>query len=91
MTPQIEFVFNQLDDSLKKEIIDFWVGEKALGIEQAHQRVNEIALIARGSESKIMASVPSEIIILNLLEKISGTFERLSAKIIDNMVLQLDY
>jgi len=54
MIPTIEFVYQQLTDEQKNEIVNFWVDEGALKKERANERVDEIALVARGDEGQII-------------------------------------
>ncbi|SNT00933.1 hypothetical protein SAMN05421640_1991 [Ekhidna lutea] len=54
MTPIIHFIFDQHTEELKKEVIDFWLKEKALNEEQANQRASQIAFIAREREGQLI-------------------------------------
>ncbi|MEQ9402866.1 MAG: hypothetical protein RIM99_04710 [Cyclobacteriaceae bacterium] len=54
MNVQIDFVWQNLTDHLKKEVTDFWLAEKALNEEEANKRINQIVLIARGQKGEII-------------------------------------
>ncbi|MEQ9468556.1 MAG: hypothetical protein RLN88_14185 [Ekhidna sp.] len=53
-TPKIEFVYQQITDAQKQEVINFWVAENALNEDQARKRVDQIALIARGDDNQVI-------------------------------------
>ena len=71
MNYHIEFVFEQLTDDQKKEIIGFWLAEKALTEEKAKERVSQVALLARDMNGKI---VGISTIFKRLYEPIGKTF-----------------
>lgn len=56
MPHKIEVVWKQLTPELEKEIIDFWVSEKALpGAAMAAQRVKQAVCIARTEEGRLIS------------------------------------
>lgn len=71
MTPKIEFVYQKLSATQKKEIVDFWVAERALNHEQAEKRVEEIVLVARGEQNEIIGV---STMVKRLYEHIGKTF-----------------
>ena len=71
MPPKIEFVYQRLTEEQKKEIITFWTADNALNEDQAKQRVDQIALVARGEQNEIIGV---STMVKRLYEPIGKTF-----------------
>jgi hypothetical protein len=50
----IDFVYENINESLSKEIINLWVENKAIPLEEAQRRTKEVACVGRNQEGQLV-------------------------------------
>ena len=55
MTYTYKIVYQNLDEDLKKQIIEMWINSGALPMQEALRRVNEVVLVAFDSNNEVCA------------------------------------